>query len=1068
MNPYFADLHIHSRFSRATSRELTPERLDLWARLKGIRVLGTGDITHPGWLRELQEKLEPDGEGLFRLKPEFRLAEELSRFSWTERTPVSFLLSGEISTIYKKAGRVRKVHQLLFVPGWTEAEALRRRLAGLGANLDSDGRPILGLDSRDLLEMGLEATAGSLFFVPAHIWTPWFSVLGEGSAFSTIEECFGDLSGHIHAVETGLSSDPPMNRLCAFLDRFKLISNSDAHSPEKIGREATILAGEHSYEAIVSALRDGGGADYGGTVEFFPEEGKYHYDGHRRCGVRLHPRETALENGLCPECGKPVTVGVLSRVMRLAGRRDGNEAPGGAPFHSLIPLREILAEVLRVGPGSKRVGETHDALLRKLGPELEILLDMPEDRIRTAAGDEVAEAVRRMRARQVRMEEGYDGEYGRIRLFAENELGRPPGQKELLTIAARPEKPAENPKKRRPEKSPVSASGEPPPVPEAATVAVEDPDQRRAIGHRRGPALVIAGPGSGKTRVMTERIRQLVQSGTAAPKTVLAVTFTRKAAGEMSRRLKRQLSETDAKKVRLFTFHAFGLELMRRYQGDGPDSGFVLLDEDERQLLIGRAAEDAKVRPVDLAGFVSECKQRLLLPESTDPGPLQRGYARYEEALQRNRACDLDDLVLRACQTLEADEAWRGALRREIGWVLVDECQDMNEAQYRLLTLLQPPPEGNLFLVGDPDQAIYGFRGADVSLLERFRQQYQAEVIRLTRSFRCPDTVLRASGRVVHPGEERRLTGYSSGVKIDLVRCASGRSEAEFIARTIEEMIGGLRFFSFDSGMTDGHEGTAPVTLADFAVLARLGEQLRDIEEACANHAIPVQVAEDPPFFRRDPARRLIRLLRRAFPTAGRIGWGGIAGKAADIPEPRWTEIVEALNACPKRTERLQLLAGACTSEAERASADYRRLLDMAEEFVGSDEEFLQFATQARGADAHRSGLETVSLLTLHAAKGLEFPCVFVAGCEEGLLPYALFPNRTAAPAEERRLLYVGMTRAQRRLFLTHADRRRLYGRDWELPRSPFLDTIEEEWLHRFHQEAKPRFDVPVQRRLFE
>ena len=336
---FFADFHIHSHFSIATSKHLVPEHLDAWARIKGLSVIGTGDVTHPGWLRELEEKLVPAEEGLYRLKDEYRLPETTFPGVLAARSPIReprFVLTGEVSSIYKKNGKVRKVHSLVFMPGFEAVRNLQFRLERIG-NITSDGRPILGLDAKDLLEICLEVSDRS-FFIPAHIWTPWFSVLGAKSGFDTMEECFEDLTDHIHAVETGLSSDPPMNWMCSFLDRFTIISNSDAHSPEKLAREANLFDTTVSYPAIRTAMKNGGSGGFRGTVEFFPEEGKYHYDGHRKCRVRLDPLKTLESLELCPVCGKKVTVGVLSRVARLSDRDSPEERDERFPFHALVPL----------------------------------------------------------------------------------------------------------------------------------------------------------------------------------------------------------------------------------------------------------------------------------------------------------------------------------------------------------------------------------------------------------------------------------------------------------------------------------------------------------------------------------------------------------------------------------------------------------------------------------------------------------------------------------------------------------------------------------------------------------
>ena len=316
-----ADLHIHSHYSRATGRQLNLEQLDLWAAYKGIAILGTGDCTHPGWLAEIAHRLQPAEEGLYVLKPDQRLSRRPGTPRGTDRPAARFVITGEISSIYKKNGQTRKVHTLVLLPSLQAGDKLSQRLGRLG-NVTSDGRPILGLDAKHVLEVVLEIDADSLV-IPAHIWTPWFSVLGSKSGFDSLDECYEDLVGHIHALETGLSSDPPMNWRLSSLDRFALVSNSDAHSPQKIGREANLFDIELSYPALATALKTKAG--FTGTLEFFPDEGKYHLDGHRKCDQRLEPADSKKFQGRCPVCGKPLTLGVLHRVLDLADRPAGQE-----------------------------------------------------------------------------------------------------------------------------------------------------------------------------------------------------------------------------------------------------------------------------------------------------------------------------------------------------------------------------------------------------------------------------------------------------------------------------------------------------------------------------------------------------------------------------------------------------------------------------------------------------------------------------------------------------------------------------------------------------------------------
>jgi uncharacterized protein (TIGR00375 family) len=426
---FYCDLHIHSRFSRATSKSLDIPELAFWAQLKGLQVVGTGDFVHPQWMKEIQDKLEPKEEGFFGLKPPY--AEEIrSRLPKECQNEVRFVLSAEISNIYKRLDKVRKIHNIIFAPSLAAAEKIQTQLDAVG-NIHSDGRPILGLDSRDLLEIVLESDPLS-FLVPAHIWTPWFSVFGSKSGFNRFEDCYGDLSSEIFALETGLSSDPLMNWRLSQLDRFVLVSNSDAHSASKLGREATVFDTEFSYKGIYRSLKDEPHDGLLGTIEFFPEEGKYHYDGHRACKMRMHPKETLSRNGLCSICGKPVTVGVMSRVEELADRPEGKKAPFWRPYSSLIPLAEVISQCRRVGPNTKSVQSLYRQMLQTMGNELFLLQDAPLKDIEGVAGDLVAEGIRRIRAKEVTIDAGYDGEFGVIRLFDEDEIVKKAGQYSLF------------------------------------------------------------------------------------------------------------------------------------------------------------------------------------------------------------------------------------------------------------------------------------------------------------------------------------------------------------------------------------------------------------------------------------------------------------------------------------------------------------------------------------------------------------------------------------------------------------------------------------------------------------
>lgn len=408
-----ADLHIHSRFSMATSKEGTPENLDFWARKKGISLIGTGDFTHPVWREELKERLVSEGNGLYRLRDEY-VKEESRKFPG-EGT--RFVVSGEISSIYKKNGKTRKVHNVILLPGLEAADAMAQRLEKIG-NIHSDGRPILGLDSHDLLEMMLDVCPEGIL-IPAHIWTPHFSVLGAKSGFDSVEECFEELAPYIHALETGLSSDPAMNWRISKLDRYQLVSNSDAHSPSKLGREANLLDIDCSYEGLYRAIQTGEGLE--GTVEFFPEEGKYHFDGHRKCGVSLSPVEAERLGGICPVCGKKLTMGVDHRVEQLADRAEGFVKKDGKKYESLVPLPEVISTCMGYSAASKKVQGCFEQMIQTLGTEFDILRNVPSEDIKTCAGERLAEGIENVRTGKVKRIPGYDGEYGKIQLFAEND-----------------------------------------------------------------------------------------------------------------------------------------------------------------------------------------------------------------------------------------------------------------------------------------------------------------------------------------------------------------------------------------------------------------------------------------------------------------------------------------------------------------------------------------------------------------------------------------------------------------------------------------------------------------------
>lgn len=402
---FIADLHLHSKFSQATSSRMEVENLARWAETKGIKVLGTGDFTHPGWLKELKHNLEPAQPGLFELKD--------------SGNPTRFLLSSEISCVYSKKGETRKIHILVFAPDFETVEKIKAQLSWEG-KLESDGRPTLGMDAEELAKIVLETNPECLI-VPAHLWTPWFSLFGSRSGFDSIKECFEDYSKYIYAGETGLSSDPPMNWRLSALDRITLVSNSDAHSPENLGREANVFDTELSYKGIVGAIKSKDPEKFLYTIEFYPQEGKYHYDGHRKCDTRCSPQQSKKYNNICPVCGKPLTVGVLNRVNQLADRKLDFKPEGAIPFKHLIPLAEIIAEAKGVGKSTKQVEREYQNLIERFGSEFEVLLNIPRSDLGKVTFPEIVEGVIRVRKGQVHITPGFDGVYGQIDIFNQGE-----------------------------------------------------------------------------------------------------------------------------------------------------------------------------------------------------------------------------------------------------------------------------------------------------------------------------------------------------------------------------------------------------------------------------------------------------------------------------------------------------------------------------------------------------------------------------------------------------------------------------------------------------------------------
>ena len=1021
---FYADLHIHSKYSRATSKHCDLEHLAFWACKKGITVVGTGDFTHPAWLAELKDKLIPAEPGLFRLRPEV----EREILSWLPpacQADVRFMLSVEISTIYKKGDATRKVHHLIYAPDFAAAERVNDRLGQIG-NLGSDGRPILGLDSRHLLEIVLESGPDS-YLVPAHIWTPWFAAMGSKSGFDSIDDCYADLAPHIFAVETGLSSDPPMNWRVSSLDRFRLVSNSDAHSPEKLAREACAFDTELDYFAIRNALETGVG--YEGTVEFFPEEGKYHLDGHRNCNVCLSPRETRGYGGKCPVCGKPLTVGVMHRVEDLADREEEDAPPETAGhMQSLVPLPEILSEILQVGAKSKRVAREYDSLLGQLGPELTVLNQIPFEDI-DRASPLMAEAVMRLRRQQVIREAGFDGEYGKIRLFQEGELDRRTASASLFgdEVMATPEPSLPQvaiatPIPDVPDEtftlSQATSQDELAEIPASETgdfLAQLDADQRRAAEILDGPLLIVAGPGSGKTRTLTYRMAHLVRHHGVAPEQCLAITFTRRAADEMRQRLQVLLGEV-WQQIPIVTFHALGLSILQEHwNAAGLQRGFRLAGDAERLTLLQQSQNISESQARRLLSVISRAKRTRTAPEDARHAPALDAYRR---ALEGRNLVDYDDLIGLAAEVLESDAGLRAYYQERYAWVCIDEYQDVDEQQVRLIKWLVPA-DGNICAIGDPDQAIYGFRGGDARFFEQFPQDFPGtQVVRLTRNYRSDPNIVTVSSQVIAPSGSAQYSvpvSPETSILVTVHEAPTERAEAEFVVQTLEQLLGGHSFFSIDSGRSVDYDAR-DLSFSDFAILYRTEAQTPALIEALQRSGMPFQKHSHQLLMDHPGVPPLIDMIQE----------GEVLGSLCEQLEAAVQHAEQDAN-LTEAADLLKPLAQSCGADWERFLAE------------------LAMGVQVDTWDARA---DRISLLTLHAAKGLEFPVVFIVGCEAGILPLTWGGQAAEAELEEdRRLFYVGLTRAQTRLYLCHAQKRLWRGQVQPMTPSPYLADVEERLL---------------------
>jgi len=1131
---FIADLHIHSKFSMATAKNLDLENLYIDAQLKGIQVLATGDATHPGWMAELKEKLVPAEKGLFKLKAD--IAEMCDQqVPPTCLGMVRFMLESEISSIYKKKGRTRKNHNLVFLPDFDAADRFNARLDKIG-NIKSDGRPILGLDARNLLEILLETT-GDGFMIPAHIWTPWFSLFGSKSGFDSIEECFEDLSSNIFAVETGLSSDPLMNWRIKDLDGLTLVSNSDAHSPMKLGRNANLFDTDLSFTGIKTVLESGDPESFLGTFEFYPEEGKYYLDGHRKCGISFHPRETIAAGGICPVCGKPLTLGVLYRINELAGRAEGEKPALTHPFYSHTPLVNILSEIFRVGPATKKVAKYYNSALAQLGSEFSILHNLKIKDIEKTGIPILGEAVRRMRAKEMQVIPGYDGEYGVIKLFTDMEREELFGQKTMFSIpditkknktkkklpfqVVQKKRTLSLKKNRNKDVSNLSAS---------SISGKLNEEQQKVVLHKSGPIMIVAGPGTGKTRTLTSRIAHLVKKKNTPPENILAVTFTIKAAGEMRDRLL-ALSGDNYRLPLCTTFHSLCYSILN---DQGSSDIYIINDRDRNRIVrmaisrvercSGQLSQSQKKKnPNKILDTIISAKQQLLGPEDkAEHGKFINKkniiefleiYKEYQQIMAMLSLFDYEDLIFRTARLFQNDQEVLEKYRNKFKYIFVDEYQDLNYGQYRIITALSPPGK-DLCVIGDPDQSIYGFRGSDKKYFHDFVTDYpDAAVIKLTRNYRSVQTILDASYQALSRKNETsdeasgdfKIYSEIEGKKtIGIIETGSEKAEAVAVGRRIEALTGGIGFHSIDFNKIDSACEDSAKSFSDFAVLYRTNDQGLLIANQLEAAGIPCQVASRERLYDHKAVAELLSWLKitekqGTFVDFERIVQTGAPGIGANTLEilTEWSMansftlpgLLDDIRRFPvkgiqnKQQELLDSFLGNLkdlekglagitvekkleyilnhTSIADfilddsNAEDKVVEIISFAKEFTNDSKKFLAAAAIGSDTDLYKEYTEKVSLMTLHAAKGLEFPVVFITGCEDGLIPYKRSKKHIPDIEEENRLFFVGMTRAKEMLFLTYANNRRIFGKKTTRKLSPFIRDIEEHLKDREKQAGR-------------
>jgi len=897
----------------ATSKFLVPEYMAMWAKRKGVAVVGTGDFTHPLWLSELKQKLSDAGNGLFTLLPQF----ELNQSSVHSQNQLHFMLTAELNCIYKENNKYRKVHHILLAPNFASVEKFNHALSH-HSNLQADGRPIVKLSSKHLLELMLNIS-DEMMLVPAHIWTPWFSVLGSKSGYSNLEECFGELTKYVYAVETGLSSDFAMNRKVDFLNTKTLLSNSDAHSPEKIGRNATIFNTEVSYNGIANAIKQNDNELLAGTIDNFPHEGKYYFDGHRNCNVKFHPNETANQKGVCPICNKKLTIGVFNTINCVSNQ--SIHSPNQNKVPNIVPLDEILAEIAGVGTNSKMVEKTYIEVTEKLGTELNILLDKPISDIQNTGYEKLAQAIDNMRNQKVSICEGYDGKFGSVKLLQN-------GAEEKKSIFI-PDK-----IKRKhtnffelPEKEKV--------IPNLPLEIELTDEQKSAVEYSKGCTVISGGKFSGKTEVVLRRCARLINSG-IAPERILFILPNLKSANYIRQRLSHLIPNHSA--ANLIEMGALTLiceQFLSEYSDNvGISSNFLIIDNSDKLEILSEIFNCDKLKAQTIAQRISKVKRLFYTVTDLTHSSHKSELRKYERYLKQNQLIDRDDLIFKTYKLLIKNKKILHTFTEKYDWIFIDDYQSFTISAHLLINLLIRSNSKGL-TIATRNNAPPNDNTSQQSIENQFTDAYH---IFLSKQFGQSEAIQLFHNQMRQKRflNSRAETEGANGMY--LICSHDPDTEAKHIADTI---FGHKKM---------GTSVNVYQNIFDTVIYYRSKTSLIGLTKFLEINNIGYQTFENTPFFEQVPIKSIIQLLKsEIFDTNTFIDSSLHKNKLKHLP--RWVEFADMAEDKSVRAKLVKIIDNYFEYQKSQYKQHFQTLLGIADEFGSNVSGFLKYIALSAKTD---------------------------------------------------------------------------------------------------------------------